>query len=207
MTDRGGITQRSGRNAGHGERRDAMREAACGDEDAATTGIGSCVEEEVHRREARERRFREILILAREIAGGAAAAALAAGLLAGAIVVTGRSALWMAVGAGILVGHGVRLFGKEDRLSRGLVGAALTLACCLAGNFLASGVAASRHGSVPLADAIFRHDPGAASAMIRDALRPACLASYAFAVAIGYAVVREERLEESFLRLTARYRR
>jgi hypothetical protein len=43
--------------------------------------------------------------------------------------------------------------------------------------------------------------------MIWNALRPVRLASYAFAVAIGYVVVREERFEESFHRLTARYRR
>ncbi len=154
-----------------------------------------------------ERRSGDFPALARGIAGGAAAAALAAGLLAAAIVMTGHSALWMAVGAGILVGHAVRLFGKDDRVSWGIVGAALTLACCLAGNVLASEVAATRHEGVRLADAIFRHDPGAASAMIWSALRPACLASYAFAVAIGYAVVREERFEESFHRLVARCRR
>jgi len=184
-----------------------MRDAAYGEEDTAAAGIGSCVEEEEHGREARERRFGDIPAVARGIAGGAAAAALAAGLLAAVIVMTGRNALWMAAGAGILVGHGVRLFGKDDGLSRGIVGAALTLACCLAGNVLASGVAVSRHEGVRLADAIFRHGPGAVSAMIKNALRPACLASYAFAVAIGYVVVREERFEESFLRLTARYRR
>ncbi len=150
---------------------------------------------------------RDVLALAREIAGVAAAAALAAGLLAAAIVMTGRSAPWMAVGAGILVGHGVRQFGKNEGLSRGIVGAALTLACCLAGNVVASGVAISRHESVPLADVIFRHDPGAASAMIWNALRPVRLVSYAFAVAVGYVVVREERFEESLHRLTARYRR
>lgn len=173
-----------------------MREAASGEENTARAGIGSC-----------ERRSRDILALVRGIAGGAVAAAVAAGLLAAAIVMTGHSALWMAAGAGILVGHGVRLSGTGDGLSWGIVGAALTLACCLAGNLLANEVAATRHEGVGLADVIFRHGPDGASAMIRNALRPACLASYAFAVAIGYVVVREERFEESFLRLMARYRR
>lgn len=144
--------------------------------------------------------------LVRGVAGGTVVAALAAVLLATAILMTGRSALWMAAGAGILVGHGVRLFGKNDGRSWGIVGAALTLACCLAGNLLAGEVAASRPGSVPLAAFIVRCDPGATSAILNNALRPACLASYAFAVAIGYAVVREERIDRSFLRLAARYR-
>lgn len=151
-------------------------------------------------------RGRESLVLGLEVAGGAAAAAVGAGLLAAAIVLTGRSALWMAVGAGILVGNAVRLIGKNDGLPWGVVGAALTLACCLAGNVLANEVAAARQGSVPLRDAIFGHGPGAASIMIKEALRPVCLASYALAVAIGYAVVREERFDESFHRLAARYR-
>ncbi len=183
-----------------------MREAAYGDEDSATTGTGSCAGENGHGPEAGERRIRDYPILALEIAGGAAAAALGAGLLAAVIVLTGRNALWMAVGAGILVGHGVRIFGKDDGVPWGIVGAALSLMCCLAGNLLATGVAVSRHESVPLVDAIFRHEPGAASAMIGNALRPVRLASYAFAVAIGYVVVREERFEESLHRLTARYR-
>ncbi len=152
-------------------------------------------------------RFRSPLNLALELGGGAATAALGAGLLAAAIVLTGRSALWMAVGAGMLVGNGVRVFGKDDGVPWGIVGAALTLACCLAGNVLANGVALPADGTIPVPHAVFRHGPGAASAMIRSALRPACLASYAFAVAIGYVVVREERVDESFHRLTARYRR
>ena len=172
-----------------------MREATSGGEDSARAGNGCC-----------GRRSRDVLALARGIAAAATAAAVAAGLLAAAIVMTGHSALWMAVGTGILVGHGVRLFGKNDGLSWGFVGAALTLACCLAGNLLAGEVAASRPGSVPLADFIVCCDPGAASAILSNALRPAGLASYAFAVAIGYAVVREERIDRSFLRLAARYR-
>ncbi len=145
--------------------------------------------------------------LARGVAGGTVVAALAALLLATAILMTGRSTLWMAAGAGILVGHGVRLFGKNDGRFWGVVGAALTLACCVGGTLLAGEVAASPQGSVPLSGFIVRCDAGAASAILPNALRPACLASYAFAVAIGYVVVREERFDESFLRLAARYRR
>ncbi len=144
--------------------------------------------------------------LARGVAGGTIVAALAAVLLATAILMTGRSTLWMAAGAGILVGHGVRLFGKNDGFSWGVVGAALTLACCLGGNLLAGEVAASPQGSVPLSALIVRCDAGAPSAILPNVLRPGCLASYAFAVAIGYVVVREERFDESLLRLAARRR-
>ncbi len=155
---------------------------------------------------AEGRRGRRTLVLGLEVAGGAAAAAAGAVLLAAVIVLTGRSALWMAVGSGILVGNAVRVFGRNEGLPWGVVGATLTLACCLAGNVLATEVAAARHGSLPLRAAIFGHGPMVASAMIREALRPVCLASYALAVAIGYAVVREERFDESFHRLAARYR-
>ncbi len=144
--------------------------------------------------------------LARGVAGGTVVAAVGAMLLAAAILTTGRGTLWMAAGAGILVGRGVRRFGQDDGLVWGIVGAALALACWLAGTLLAGEVAASRHDGVLLAAFILRCDPGAASAILSNAVRPACLASYAFAVAIGYAVVREERLDESLLRLTARYR-
>ncbi len=156
---------------------------------------------------APRRRRRESLGLALEVAESAAAAAVGAGLLAAVIVLTGRNALWMAVGAGILVGNAVRLFGKDDGIPWGVVGAALTLACCLAGNVLASEAAAARHGGIPLPDVIFGHGPGPASAMMKEALRPVRLASYALAVAIGYAVVREERFDASFHRLADRYRR
>ena len=152
------------------------------------------------------RRRREALALGLEIAGGAAAAAVGAALLAAVIVLTGRSALWMAVGAGIVVGYAVRAFGKDDAVPWGFVAAALSLACCLAGNVLANEVAAARQGSVPLRDVIFGHGPTPGFVMIEEALRPVRLASYALAVAIGYAVVREERLDRSFHRLAARYR-
>lgn len=63
-----------------------------------------------------------------------------------------------------------------------------------------------RRGSIALAGVVFRADPGDASAMIGNALRPARLASDAVAVAIGRVVAREERIEESLLRPMARYR-
>lgn len=156
---------------------------------------------------ARAGRRRETLTLGLEIAGGAVATAVVAGVLAAVILLTGRSTLWMGAGAGILVGHGVRRFGKDGGFTGGVVGAALTLACCLAGNLLAGEVAASRRESVPLATFIANCDAGTASSILNGALSPACLASYVFAVAIGYAVVREKRFDESLLRLSAHYRR
>jgi hypothetical protein len=66
------------------------------------------------------------------------------------------------------------------------------------------GLAGAMRGSVPRADLVFRPDPGAASGIMGNALRPARLASDA--VAVGYVVVREERFEESLLRPMARYR-
>lgn len=67
------------------------------------------------------------------------------------------------------------------------------------------GLAGARRGGIPFADLVFRPDPDAASAMIGNALRPARPASDA--VAVGRAVVREERFGESPPRLMGRYRR
>ncbi len=68
---------------------------------------------------------------------GAAAAAIGAALWAVITVLTGYQIGFMAIGIGVLVGLAVRRFGRGSTPVFGIVGAALALTGCVAGNLLA----------------------------------------------------------------------
>jgi hypothetical protein len=57
---------------------------------------------------------------------------------------------WMAVGVGLLVGFAIRWLGKGKSIKFGIIGAALALLGCLAGNVLATCIWASREYHVSI---------------------------------------------------------
>jgi len=120
------------------------------------------------------------------LAGGSVAALVGAGVWAGLTVVTGYQIGWMAVGVGVLVGLAVRLLGKGIDKSFGIMGAALSLAGCAAGNLLAvCGMVASQEG-IPLMQIVGNMNIGLAGEMMSATFSPIDLLFYGFAVYEGY---------------------
>ena len=74
--------------------------------------------------------------LGRGFAAGAIAAAAGAGIWAGVTLLTDYQIGWMAIALGFLVGFAVRFAGRGLDPIFGVVGAALALLGCLAGNYL-----------------------------------------------------------------------
>ncbi len=82
------------------------------------------------------------------VVAGIVAAAIAAILWAVLTLVMQRQIGWMAIGDGILVGFGVRRFGRGIDKIYGLIGATLALLGCVAGNLLAVAIAVSQQEAV-----------------------------------------------------------
>jgi hypothetical protein len=124
--------------------------------------------------------------LPRGLVAGLAAAAVGAGAWALITVVTNYQIGWMAVGVGFLVGWAVRLAGKGTSTAFGVLGAALALGGCLAGNLLTGNVVASRELGVPLTDMLARITPGMAFELMAGMFSPIDLLFYGLATYQGY---------------------
>ena len=117
---------------------------------------------------------------------GCVAAAIGAALWAGITVLTGYQIGWMAVGIGALVGVAVRAAGKGSTKAFGILGAALALAGCLAGNLLTGAVVLARHWDVSLAAVFTRLTPDATARLMTAMFSPMDLLFYALAIWQGY---------------------
>jgi hypothetical protein len=117
---------------------------------------------------------------------GLAAAAVGAGLWALVTVVTGYQIGWMAVGVGFLVGLAVRLAGKGTTSTFQVLGAALALGGCLAGNLLTICIVAAGKLEIPLAQMVFRLRPDFVLDTMSATFSPIDLLFYGLAVYAGY---------------------
>jgi len=117
---------------------------------------------------------------------GLAGSAAGAGLWAGITVATGYQIGFMAVGVGVLVGLAVRMAGRGlDRLY-GMLGAALSLVGCLAGNLLAvCGIVADQEG-MAFAEVLARLDARIAWELLVVTFSPMDVLFYGIAVWEGY---------------------
>lgn len=78
----------------------------------------------------------------------------------------------MAVGVGLLVGMGVRSFGKGIDTSFGVIGAALSLLGCLAGNLLTICILISRQENVELFNLLSRLNPSTTFQLMKATFNP-----------------------------------
>jgi hypothetical protein len=101
-------------------------------------------------------------------------------------VVTNYQIGWMAVGVGFLVGWAVRLGGKGTSTAFGVLGAALALGGCLAGNVLTGSVVASRELGVPITEMLARMTPSFTFDLMAAMFSPIDLLFYGLAIYQGY---------------------
>jgi hypothetical protein len=120
------------------------------------------------------------------VVAGLAAAAVGAGVWALVTVATSYQIGWMAVGVGFLVGWAVRLAGKGTTTAFRVVGAALSLGGCVAGNLLTGCVIAARQLDVPVTGLLAGLTPAIALDLLTAMFNPMDLLFYALAVYQGY---------------------
>jgi hypothetical protein len=117
---------------------------------------------------------------------GLAAAAAGAGLWALVTVVTGYQIGWMAIGVGFLVGLAVRLAGKGTTSTFQVLGAALALGGCLAGNVLTICIVAAGKMEISLTQMVFGLTPDFLLDTMSATFSPIDLLFYGLAVYAGY---------------------
>jgi hypothetical protein len=120
------------------------------------------------------------------LVAGLAAAAVGAAVWALITVLTEFQIGWMAVGVGFLVGWAVRLAGKGSTMVFGVLGAALALGGCLAGNLLTICIFGARQLNLPVFDMIARLTPALTRDLMWETSGPMDLLFYALAVYEGY---------------------
>ena len=131
-------------------------------------------------------RLRSEQNLALGAVAGAVAAVIGAAVWAVVTTLTHFQIGWMAVGVGFLVGLGVRTFGKGVDRVFGVVGAAMALIGCLAGNFLAVCGMLAKQESVSFLQVLSRLDAAMIADLMVDTFRPMDLLFYGIAVYEGY---------------------
>jgi hypothetical protein len=117
---------------------------------------------------------------------GLAAAAGGAAIWSMITLVTNFQIGWMAVGVGFLVGWAVRVAGKGTTTMFGVLGAALALGGCLAGNLLTVCVVASRQFEVGVLDVVARLTPGFTLDLMWAMFSPIDVLFYGLAIYEGY---------------------
>lgn len=124
--------------------------------------------------------------LAMGCVAGLLAAAVGAALWAGISYATDYQIGWMAVGVGLLVGVAVRQLGKGIDRVFGIVGAALALLGCLAGNLLTVLLVVSREKGVPFLELVSRLDAEVVLNVMGATFSPMDLVFYGIAIYVGY---------------------
>jgi hypothetical protein len=132
--------------------------------------------------------LREEQSLPRGVVAGGVAAGLGAIIWAIVAYLTNYQIGWMAIGVGFLVGWAMRLFGKGIDKIFGLVGAALSLAGCVAGNLLMLGAVIAREESASLIEVItfMILNPAVDVELLVNTFSPIDLLFYGLALYYGY---------------------
>lgn len=135
------------------------------------------------------------------VLGGAAAAAVAAGIWAYVTVLTNYQIGWMAVGVGFLVGYAVRLLGKGIDQPFGIAGGAIALLGCAAGNFMTVLLMVSRDKEVSLLELFGRLTPEIVMDIMVSTFQPMDVLFYGLAVYVGYKYAFRPIPEEDLAKL------
>src|SRR5262249_32457706 len=140
----------------------------------------------------------------RGIAGGFVSALLGAAVWAVITVTTGFQHEVMSIGIGLLVGLGVRKYGRGISPPFGGAWAVLALFGSLLGNLLGYGAIAARAAGRPIVmfELQLLANPLAAAKMMADAFSPIDLGFYLVAVIMGYNISFREYSESDIARMT-----
>ena len=120
------------------------------------------------------------------LAAGIVAAALGAVVWAVITVATGYHIGWVAVGVGFAVGFAMRIAGKGIDKTFGIVGGALALFGCAAGNVLAVCALIAKHENMAFTEVISRLDVGVIERLMEATFSPMDLLFYGIAIYEGY---------------------
>ena len=120
------------------------------------------------------------------VLGGAVAALVGAAVWAAITVVTNWQIGFMAIGIGFLVGYVVRRTGQGVDMSFGIVGAVLSLAGCVVGNYLSACAIIAEFESVGFFDVLFAIDMQMAIDLMIESFNFMDLLFYGLAVYYGY---------------------
>lgn len=123
--------------------------------------------------------------------GGAAVAGAGVATLGAALWAVIRALLdfradWMAVGVGILVSHAVRTFGKGIDRRFGVLGAALALAGCLAGDLLTAWILFGGESKIPFVEPFRKLTQARSARLLRETLDLSHVIFYVIAAWEGY---------------------
>jgi hypothetical protein len=116
--------------------------------------------------------------------GGLLAAGLGAALWTIISLITHYQIGWMAVGVGFLVGFLVRVFGRGNSPTFGVIGAALALSGCLLGNYLMIGILSARELGIPTIKLLA--DVGVMIALLKVFFHPMDILFYLIALYEGF---------------------
>ncbi len=130
------------------------------------------------------------------VVAGIVAAALGAAIWAGVTVVTERQLGLMAIGIGFLVGFAVRHFGKGMDSVFGVLGGALAIIGCLAGNLLTSCVFIAQAEKMEVLEVLSQISPEVALELMQLTFSPIDLLFYGIAVYSGYKLAFRPLTEE-----------
>lgn len=118
--------------------------------------------------------------------GGLIAAAVGACIWAAITLVTGYQIGFMAIGVGFLVGMAVRYLGRGSSPAFGVVGAALALAGCLAGNLFTIIGFVIREQGISFSQALHVLEPSTAINALVETGGPIDLLFYGIAIYEGF---------------------
>ncbi len=135
------------------------------------------------------------------VLGGAAAAAVAAGIWAYVTVLTNYQIGWMAVGVGFLVGYAVRLLGKGIDQPFGIAGGAIALLGCAAGNLMTVLLMVSRDKEIPVLELLGRLTPDLVTDIMVSTFQPMDVLFYGLAIYVGYKYAFRPIPEEDLAKL------
>lgn len=141
--------------------------------------------------------------LLRGFAGGLISAMIGSAVWAVITVLTEYQNSWMAMGLGVLVGLGVRKYGKGLRPAFGIAAAFLAFAGTVVGNVLSCGAAAAKAQGLPLfaAELDLLTNPFAAGQALVDWFSPIDVAFYIFAIVAAYGFSFREVTESDAVRM------
>lgn len=110
--------------------------------------------------------------------------------------ITGFQIGYMAIGVGVLVGIGIRLFGKGDGIVYGLMGAVLAFVGCVLGNYFTICSVIASEGDVSVIRVVFGLDIPLIFDLMLETFHPLDILFYIIAIMAGFNLSQAKDDEE-----------
>jgi hypothetical protein len=122
--------------------------------------------------------------------GGLLGMLLGAALWTGTAYMSTQEVSWIAIGVGLVVGFGVRLFGRGPSLTFGLIAGGLSLAGCLLGELAHYSIVLARGYHMGFFEVLGKYisNPSLPLAFLKNGIQARDLLFYAVAMGIGFQV-------------------